>query len=322
MNFIPPIVKKGLQNKCFRQIILLFALYKKISRRKIQLKVIFSFQNNNDIKPQNSKINFGAGLTPKMMQEIQRTDVLEISRKLAKKGIPTDFKDNKVIAWCSNKIIDIFEQLNKHYKLKLALPEGIYVEDFRLLKEQDSNALGICNMRPTRLKIYSNEKIPARTIFFNSVHDWKNIDQIADNDFLTGLSSTPHFLNFGLHEVVHSAHEYRLLDTLGTKAIVKELDLYKNLGQNIRYQQKYGEQVSLICDYAKTDPFETIACDIPKVIVSVLDKETLMPTKNPFIGTPYENLSFWQRVNLPAHDKNEELSLHEILRNFWNGRFE
>lgn len=138
-------------------------------------------------------------------------------------------------------------------------------------------------MLPTKLKIYSDEKTPARTIFFNSLYDWENIDQIADNDFATGLSSTPHFLNFGLHEVVHSAHEDRLLDKIGAKTLNSVLDLYKNQGQSLRYQQKYGEQVSQICNGAKTDPFETIACDIPKVIVSVLDKETLMPAKNPFI---------------------------------------
>lgn len=285
------------------------------------MKVIFSFQKNNSSTPQKQNVVFGAGLTPKMMQEIQRTDVLEISRKLAQKGIPNDFKDNKVIAWCSNKIIAIFELLNKKYKLKLALPEGIYVEDFKLLKEQDPNALGTCNMLPTKLKTYSDEVIQPRTVFFNNLHNWENIDQIADKDFITGLSSTPHFLNFGLHEVIHSAHEDRLLNILGAKAVVRELDLYKNQGQSVRYQQKYGEQVSQICSYAKTDPFETIACDVPRVITDVLDKETLMPRKNPFIDTPYENLSFWQRFNKTRSSENTN-SLSRILQHFWDGKFD
>ncbi len=71
-----------------------------------------------------------------------------------------------------------------------------------------------------------------------------------------------------------------------------------------------------------TNPLEAVACDMAKVIVDSLDAKTLMPTKNPFIGTSYEKLSFWQRVNLPTHDKDEVLSLHEILRNFWNGKFD
>lgn len=282
---------------------------------------MFFPKKDNSSKPQRQYIVFGAGLTSKMMQEIQETDALEISRKLAKKGIPTDFKDNKVVAWCCDKIMAIFEQLNEKYKLRLTLPAGIYVEDFRLLREQDPNDLGTCNMLPTKLKLYSDDVIQPQTIFFNSLHNWENIDRISDNDFATGISSTPHFLNFGLHEVVHSAHEDRLLDALGAQALAKELDLYKKQGLRARYQQKYGTLVSQICDYAKTDPFEAIACDIPKIIVSVLDKETLMPTKNPFTGTPYENLSFWQRLNKAGSSGDINL-LNEILRRFWNGEFD
>ncbi len=97
------------------------------------MKVIFSFQNNNYIKPQNSKINFGAGLTPKMMEEIQKTDVLEISKKFVQKGISTDFKGNKVIAWCCDKTVVILEELNNRFGQKLALPSALEVENFERL---------------------------------------------------------------------------------------------------------------------------------------------------------------------------------------------
>lgn len=55
-------------------------------------------------------------------------------------------------------------------------------------------------------------------------------------------------------------------------------------------------------------------------VVSCLDKDTLMLTRNPFIGTPYENLSFWQRVNVSDYS-DEDRPLKEILRRFWNGKF-
>lgn len=284
------------------------------------MKVIFSFQNNNYSKPQNFQVNFEAGLTPKMIQEIQRADVLEISSNLAKKGILTDFQENKIVAWGCEKTVDIFEQLNKKYKLKLALPKGIYVKDFNLLHE-NPNVLGTCNMLPSKLIKNSDERIPERTIFFNSLHNWENIDKISDNDYARGLSSTPHFLNFGLHEAIHSSHEYRLLEKQGADILAKELRLYKKEKQIIEFQRKYGERISQICNSAQADPFEAIACDIPRVIINALDEETLLPTKNPFIGTPYENLSFWQRVDMPNYS-DQERPLNEILRNFWNGKFE
>lgn len=285
------------------------------------MKTLFSFQNKNSSNPQNKNLKFGAGLTPKMIKEIQQVDVLDISSKLARKGIPSDFQDNKIIAWCSQKTVDIFEQFNEKYKMKLALPKGIFVEDFNKLNVENPNALGTCNMQPAKLKKHSNEETPPLVIFYNSLHNWENINKIADDDYAIGLSSTPHFLNFGLHEFVHSAHEDQLLNQLDAKTLANELNLLKNEKQVAEYQRKYGLNVSKICTNALEDPFEAIACDMPKVIVDSLDKTTLMPTRNPFINTPYEKLSFWQRINLPE-PTNEKEELREILRNFWNGKFD
>jgi hypothetical protein len=58
-----------------------------------------------------------------------------------------------------------------------------------------------------------------------------------------------------------------------------------------------------------------------RLIADSLDKTTLKPIKNPFKNTPYENLSFWQRRNIPKYS-DEDRPLNEILRNFWNGKFD
>lgn len=299
------------------------------------MKVVFSFQKNNSVKSQKQNIEFGAGLTPKMMQEIQKADAFEISNRLTKKGIPADFKGNKVIAWCCDKTVKVFEQLNKKYHAKLALPKGIFVEDFKNLKIDNSNIPGFCNPTSTKLKNNSNEIIDPQTIFFNNYesilkdisnevkhyYDWNYIDEIADYDFSNKGSSTNHFLYYFLHEFSHASHENRLLKKIGGQAFDEKIDSVRSKEQIEDYHKKYGQKISIICNNALDDPFEAIACDMPRIIASSLDQETLIPAGNPFIGTPYENLSFWQRVNLTPHDKNEEISLHEILRNFWNGKF-
>ena len=51
-------------------------------------------------------------MTNKMANEIQTADVFKISNNLAKKGIDSEFQGNKVIAWCSNKVVEIFENIN------------------------------------------------------------------------------------------------------------------------------------------------------------------------------------------------------------------
>lgn len=299
------------------------------------MKVVFSFQKDSLAKPQKQSVVFGAGLTPKMMQEIQQADILTISSKLAKKGIPTDFKENKVIAWCCDKIVEIFEQLNKEFGQKLALPKGIFVEDFEKLNIDNPIIPGFLNPTRTNLIINSDEIIPAQTIFFNSYksisnsipsemkkyYDWDFINEIADYDFSKKYSSTDFFLYYFLHEFSHLTHEDRLLNKMSSQNFDKKLDLIKSKVQIEQYHKKYGEKVSQICNNALENPFDAVACDMSWVIAESLDPKTLLPTRNPFIGTPYENLSFWQKVNIPNY-MDEERPLNEILRRFWNGKFD
>lgn len=299
------------------------------------MEVVFSLQKNNSLSPQKQNVVFGAGLTPKMIREIQQADVLEISARLAKKGIPNDFKDNKVVAWCCDKTVEILEQLNKKNGQKFVLPRGIYVEDFEKLNIEDKNAIGFCNLAPTKLVKNSDEIIPSRVIYFDTLiqkrtsspsekkwlYDWNNIDSISDYRYATKQAGTDSFLDIFLHESTHNIHIDKLLQIFKGKTVFERILSAKDGKQIAKYQKKYGVKISRICDYALTNPLEAIACDMTRIIADSLDKETLIPTKNPFIGTPYEKLSFWQRVNIPDYS-DEERPLNEILRRFWNGKFD
>lgn len=304
------------------------------------MKVAFLPPNNNfnSSKNQHTNVNFEAGLTPKMMQEIQQADVLEISARLAKKGIPTNFKGNRAIAWCSEKALRIIEQLNERFDAKLAMPKGVFVEDFAELNLPDTekSSYGFCNFRPTKLKKNSDEIVPAETVFFNSfdtfnsqvppcmrlvAHDWNFINTIADFQYWTKASSTDHFLDLFMHEFSHVPHIDRMLQRFGGKTSAKKIDQIKSAEYKEEYKRKYGSKISQICDYALEAPPEAVACDMSRIIAECLDKETLMPTRNPFIGTPYERLSLLQRINIPYYS-DEQRPLPEILRNFWNGNFD
>lgn len=283
------------------------------------MKVVFSFQNNNVFKPQ-EQLAFGAGLTQKMMQEIRQINPLEVSRRFAQKGVPANFNGDKVIAWFCDKNARIVEQIRK-LGYKWSLPVSIDAEEFSRLNVENPNALGTCNMLPTKLKKGSKEDVPPGAIFFNSAYDWGNVDKMADDCYSIGSSATPHCLGIGLHEFAHGYYKDQLLDKIGANALERAIDLFKVKKQVGEYQRKYGQRLSQICDYALTDPFETIACDIPRVVIDALDKDTLKLTRDPFKGTPYANLSFWQRVNIPNYPDSKR-PLPEILRRLWNGKFE
>lgn len=299
------------------------------------MKVVFSFQNDNYSRIKNSKINFEAGLTPKMIQEIKDADVLEISKNLAVKRINTDFKGNKIIAWCSQKSIDIVEQLNSKFGTKLSFPSGIYVEDFEKLNVDSPSAFGFCNMTRSYLKKNSKDITPGRTIFFNTfktfinqispkdrwLYDWRYLNKIADKNYTENFFNTDNFLNPFFHEFGHLFHGDNMINEIGAKKTIKRLEQAKKPDNVIIYNNKYGDRISQICDYAKENPPEAIACDMSKHIADSLEEKTLNPIKNPFIGTPYENLSFKEKIKIPYY-LDEERPLDEILRDIWNGKFD
>ena len=291
------------------------------------METVFSI-NNNKFK---QNLVFKAGLTNKILQGIQDVDTLQISNKLAKKGIPSDFKNNKIIAWCSDKSIEIFEQLNQRFNINLALPRGIYVEDFQKLNIENKRMYGLCNFFTSELKKNSNELISGETVFFNTFeseinkipdeqkwrYNWNNINEITDYRHLNKKIPTNNFLYTILHEFSHVAHEDRILNKYGNEILLDKFQLAQNPQEIKKFQKKYGSSVSQICINALNGPLEAIACDIPRVIINSLDKETLMPIKNPFIGTPYENLSSLKRV-FTCFNLNQE---NKFLRDFWNGDF-
>lgn len=100
---------------------------------------------------QSNSISFQAGLTKQIRSEIASSNVKQISDYISKNGIPNDFKENKLIAWCSLKCLEIIKTLNKEYNLRLGLPKGIFVEDFKLLNVSNQQSAGITNFAPCQL---------------------------------------------------------------------------------------------------------------------------------------------------------------------------
>lgn len=299
------------------------------------MKVVFSVQNNRLLESKKQNIAFRAGLTAKFAEEIRNSDVAEISARLAKKGIPTDFKENKIVAWCCEKAVNIFQQLNENFGTHLTLPKGIYMEDFADLNIGRITRADFCNLTQTQLIKGSSEIVPSRTVFFNTfetantqaspetkwLYNWNQVNIIANFNHAIRQSGTDFFLDTFLHELSHVSHEDRLLSRFNEQVVAQKIKLAKDAKKIKDYQKKYGQKISQICDYALTDPLEAVACDMSRTIVSSLNKETLVPSRNPFIGTPYEKLSFWQRVNLTEYS-DEDRPLNEILRCFWNGKFD
>lgn len=234
-----------------------------------------------------------------------------------------DFQENKTVAWCCKKVVDIINELNHKHKLNLSLPKGVFVENFDNLNVTDKSMYGFCNMQPTKLFKETDIYVPSRTLFFNSFegknfltnqkfYNWKNIDGIADYKFENKSAPTDYFLDIFFHEFAHVIHEDHLIKTLGANTVAEKLQQIEQLHQSNLYKLKYGQELSKICNYAQETPLEAVSCDMSQRLSNNIDKNKLQYDKNPLKDSPYDN-QFFQLFNT---------KLDNILRKFWKGKFE
>ena len=250
-------------------------------------------------------VNFKAGLTRKLVSEISTCRPEKVSTELAKLGIESDFKNDKVVAWCSAKCVEIMKKLNQ------PLPRGVFLEDFAKLRA-DEGATGCCNVMPTNLYINSDKIVPEKTIFFNSQFDWSKIDDMADFLYIHG-SSSPHFIEPFLHEYSHVTHLNNLINKLGGERYVEKIDKIKQPIFMHNFQKKYFLLLLEICHYATSTPFEAVACDLSKRIINHMPPNSLEVGEPVIKSSPYARKQFSFGFN--------ESKLDKTLRRFWNGNF-
>jgi len=135
---------------------------------------------------------------------IKHCDIAQITGDMARRGIKADFAGNKVVAWCSNQAVKIFDHLNDRYGLKLALPKAICVRDFPTLKINNTSYYSHCNWYPAYLPPNSDRGVSERTVLFNSFESkmhtlpeserwryrWENIDLISEARYQDKISSS------------------------------------------------------------------------------------------------------------------------------------
>ncbi len=277
------------------------------------------------IQSNQSNINFRSGLTSKMKTEISGCDISKISNEFAKTGIATDFKNNKVIAWCSLKSLEIIQALNKKFNLNLALPKAIYVEDFNNLRISDKNSPGFCNTAPSKLYMgnIGNAVVPERVIFFNSFSEfqtgnentiWNCLDSISDMSYSERNSATNFFLETFLHEFTHCIHLNNMLQKLGGENLVKNIQKAFSPSYLKKFHSQYDNMLKQICDYAAENPMEAVGCDFSKRLIESLDRNNLTPQNNFIHKSPYESRRGFSLFK-------QEAPLDAGLRKFWNGKF-
>lgn len=225
-------------------------------------------------------ISFSGGVTPEIVNSIKCVNINKVSDIFAEKNIVVDFKDNKVIAWCSKKVLEIIEKCQREFNLNFKLPQSIIVNDFERLElsQNTDNMFGFCNFFPCKLYKKKDDIVSSRALFFNTFESynkkqlssskkicWENIDSISDRNYQIGLSPTNYFLDLFFHEFAHAIHFENMLKQTNGVALLKKMQEMSSE----QYLQKFKEQyrqliVKNLCEYGAKNPLELIACDLSK----------------------------------------------------------
>lgn len=270
-----------------------------------------------------NKPSFRAGLTKKFKNEINYCSVQKISKELETLNIKTDFKGNKLLAWCALQCTKLITEINNRYGLNLALPKGIFVEDFSRLKKNTKDAYCFVNTIPKFLYSDKNVLVPEKTIFINEFKEknydggnaiWDLVDEIADMNFENKTTTTDFFLETFLHEFAHVMHEGNLQTRIynGFDFIKTIISMQK--AQNPNFQKLKPEISEKISEYATTDQLEMIACDLSKRIINCTSKETLQPIGDFTINSPYKKQNLFKRL----FERKD--NLEKMLKNTWDGK--
>ena len=226
-------------------------------------------------------------------------------------NINADFENNKIIAWCCAKALEIIKKLN----LRLGLPANIFVKDLNTLNCQDLNIYAFTNFLPCRITKGADEITPAVSIIFNKDFNWEHLDEASDYEFYDAHNTaTDFFLEPFLHEFGHIAHERHLIDKFGTDRTVQSLVNLTEEPTIDKYQTRFSIKEKELCGCAKASPLELIACDLSKRIIDCINRNNISLDKNPFINSPYQR--FFDIVSLFRKYSLQDL----LINNFYNGK--
>lgn len=262
---------------------------------------------------------FSAGLNRNIINAAQNCDVNLISGLMLEKGIVNNFQGDKVRAFCSMKIIELIDTLNTNFHIDFCYPNAIITGDLTKLFGRP-NTFGFCTFTPIKSK--SGFICPEKTIFFNQSktdvkEELETLDRIAEIDYQKRFNSSDNFMVNFIHEFVHTIHEGNLLKKHSARQVNRKLQLWNTDKFNTEYNNRFSNFISEICEYAKTNILDTLACDLSGKLGSSLN-ENLTIKNNVLKNTAYEPQNIMKRIKqVFITDKIQ--SKDDLISAVWNG---
>lgn len=216
-----------------------------------------------------SKQTFGNGLTPKIRSAIEQVNIADIEKSFYKDyRVDAAINGSKFYAFGFAVTLNIFEELTEKFHLPFgALPPSLNVyEKKQLIFPNFPDNFCI----PKGGLILKNQQpFARRSIFMKKRDDITKIDQEISKAYQAQKRSSGHFLSNIIHEWWHNVH---LCSQKG------------KFNDNINPDRVFRKDIQTVLgSYAANScsKMEIFAETMTKLLIQVLDSETLCITNNP-----------------------------------------
>lgn len=213
---------------------------------------------------QSNNINYKAGLTRPIKTMSTRKSAFDIANDFViNHDIDACFNSNKEHAFCIDTVRKIMTKLFP----KETNPPAIRCFNTNQLIY---NADNFCINQPTT--VFEDEPpFEARSIFFKEIRSLDELDYYTELAYLSGKTSSPHFLASIIHEWMHAVHLYILGQCKGinTKILLQAI----NTEQLSEKDKKIVEGIlGNYCVNSKSQHMEIFAETFTQLICKSLDK--------------------------------------------------
>ncbi len=242
----------------------------------------------------NNSINFTSGINRNLLANCLVFDVKDYEQRLESNGINASFRQDKVAAFCLNKVNNIFNKL-KSTNFKFIFPHFQVFTQAQLINKIPN--LAFC-LPETQLVLKNELSFETGSIFQKKMNSLEELNFIIDNDYKNGKRSSGHFLAEIIHEIMHGIFIDRIYKKYGydgqcpiteAKYPVKNPNIsgvakMQELQTKVFSAKENGLIEEFLGEYSthpKNQYHEVFAEFFTKLICDTLSENSALPIKNP-----------------------------------------
>lgn len=241
-------------------------------------------------------ITFSSGLNRALAQSYNQINIDHVETLLQRENVNADFQMNKTVAFCLQKILEIFDILKTKINVKIF---DLNAPNIRVYNRQSLNfpfkGYGFC-IPETRTVLKNELPYETGSIFYDDEYSIEELNNKLDESFSRNERSSSHYLSPFIHEIMHGVYLdyiYKKYGYEGQCPYTREkYSKEHNFGlkiMNILQQKVFSREeneiiknnLGLYSLSPQNQYHEVFAETFTKIICNCLSSKDSLPVKNP-----------------------------------------